>query len=269
MKKNGKQRLIFHFFVADNVKSSEVAELHFACLSKYAHIFNEALFILTANNIENNDNIDYVKTRLIDCGFCDNVKFVVEENESLRESGTFYKYVVKQMNKLDGLTFFGHSKGVGNELSGEFNMDEIHAWIAAAYFLNLDYMDEVRKCLLESPFHMTFGSLKCSWEDIENRYRWIYSGTFFWINAQRLYAYLERHGIEIPTPHNRYYSECFLGDVIDINYYSCSHDMWYLIGDGCQGWYHKATAYIDSYLRSDEDKARYKEYIKEVLKKDA
>ena len=258
-------RLIFHFYVFDGMQDSKVCNLHFACLSEYSKIFTESVFVLSIDDVNNTEALDYAKKRIIESGFVDNVKFIVVKNNEWQETGTFYDMVVKKLDDLDGLTFFAHSKGVGNERSGEFKMEEIYQWIIALYFLNLRYVDEVVHTLIRSPFLKTYGALKCSWEDIENKYRWIYSGTFFWMNTKRIYAYAQRHNIEIPTPHNRYYSECFLGDILEINYDSTSHGSWYLIGDNVQGWYHMASKYIDCYLLTDDDKKEYYEFKDKML----
>ena len=258
-------RLVYHFYAFDGMQNSKTCELHFACLSEYAKIFTESLFVIAVEDTSRTDLTDYVKKRLIDCGFVNNVKFEVIKNNEWQETATFYDKVVKRMDKEEGLTFFAHSKGIGNEIDGRFNMDEIHQWIIALYFLNLSYMKDVVQTLIRSPFLMTYGALKCSWEDIENKYRWIYSGTFFWLNGQRIMSYLKRYNIEVPTPHNRYYSECFLGDILTIDYQSTSHGSWYLYGDDCQGWYHMASKYIDYYLLTDEDRENYKLFKDKML----
>lgn len=260
-----KFRLIYHFYAFDGMQNSPTCELHFACLSEYAKIFTESFFVISVNDVENYGLIDYVKGRLVDCGFHNNVNFIVKKNGEWQETETFYEMVAKKFGELDGLTFFAHSKGVGNEKEGIFNMDEIHQWIIALYFLNLNYVNEAVQCLIRSPFMMSFGALKCSWEDIENKYKWIYSGTFFWINGQRIAAMMERNNIKLPTPHNRYYSECLLGDILTLDIQSTSHDAWYLYGDDCQRWYNMASTYIPNYLHSDKDFEEYNTFKDKVL----
>jgi hypothetical protein len=260
-----KLRLIYHFYAFDGMQNSPTCELHFACLSEYSKVFTESIFVISVDDVSNNELINYVKRRLIECGFVNNVSFIIKQNSAWQETETFYEMVVKKLGKLDGLTFFAHSKGVGNELDGRFNMEEIHQWIVALYFLNLNYVNEVIHCLIRSPFMMSYGALKCSWDDIENKNKWIYSGTFFWINAQRIHAMLERNGTEVPTPNNRYYSECFLGDVLTISPQSTSHDSWYLFGDECQGWYHMASKYIPNYFHRDDEIKEYNTFKNKVL----
>jgi len=258
-----KKRLIFHFYITDNIFSSKISNLHFKCLSKYSGIFDEAIFVLSIDDINKNELIAYVKKRLIDCGFFKNVSFHVVQNSYLRESETFYNYVADKLNELDGLTFFGHSKGVGNEVEGKAN-ESVVEWIKAAYFLNFNYISEMETLLIGSPYSITYGALKCSWDEIENRNKWIYSGTFFWVNAQRMANYAEKNNLKISAPNNRYYSETFCGEILPLMYESVSHEAYYLFGEGCKNWYNNSFLYIDYFLVTENDKEEYKKFKEEL-----
>lgn len=260
---NAKKKIIFHFYITKNVINSKISNLHFKCLSKYSGVFDEALFILSINDISRTDLINYVKKRLIDCGFNKNVTFETVQNTPLRESATFYEYIASKLESIQELVFFGHSKGVGNEIEGKAN-ESVVEWIKAAYFLNLQYISEVDSLLIEKPYSLSYGALKCSWDEIDNKNKWIYSGTFFWLNCQRLWRYLNKNGIEIKAPVDRYYSELFCGECIPLNRESVSHDAYYLYGDGCQYWYNNSFVYIDYFLCEEQDKENYKNFKNEI-----
>lgn len=256
-------RLIFHFYVTENIGRSNVSELHFKCLKRYSSIFDSATFIISLDDIDNIELIKYVKERLIDCGFYKNVTFCVIKNNELRETSTFYDFIVSKLDSLDGLTFFGHSKGVGNEIEGRAN-ESVIEWIKAAYFLNMEYFSEVIELLVEKPYGITYGALKCSWDDIDNANKWIYSGTFFWLNAQRFKRKVERDFICFKKPDDRYYSELFCGEHIKLERESLSHEAYFLFGNGCKNWYENSNIYIPYFLLTDEDKEKYKKFKEDI-----
>lgn len=253
------KNLVFHFYVTENIRESYISELHFKCLKNYSSVFDSATFIISLDNVENVELINYVKNRLIDCGFYKNVTFHIVKNNELRESSTFYDFIASKLDELYGLTFFGHSKGVGNEIEGKAN-ESVIEWIKAAYFLNLSYISEVVELLVEKPYGISFGALKCSWDEIDNANKWIYSGTFFWLNTQRLKRALEKKGIKVKKPDDRYYSELFCGEYISVERESVSHEAYFLFGNGCKNWYEKSNIYIPYYLLLDEDKENYKKF---------
>ena len=46
------KRMIYHFYVSNDWNISITNKIHFACLKKYAHIFNEVVICLSIDNIE-------------------------------------------------------------------------------------------------------------------------------------------------------------------------------------------------------------------------
>lgn len=256
-------RLVFHFYASENIFSSEISEIHFKCLSRYSELFDSAVFIISVDDTNRTDIINYVKNRLIEGGYYNNVTFHIIKNNELRETATFYDFIASKLGDLDGLTFFGHSKGVGNEIDGVAN-ESVKEWIKASYFLNMAFFDEVIELLVEKPYGISYGALKCSWNEIDNANKWIYSGTFFWLNTQRLKRFLDKRNVNIKKPDDRYYSELFCGEHLPIERASVSHEAYYLFGDGCKKWYDNAPMYIDYYLLTDQDKEKYKVFKTEI-----
>ena len=119
------RRLIFHFYVYNEWEKNPVYYIHKYFLKKYCSVFTDAVFVISVDDVNDWQLINSAQRFIIDCGF-KNLKFIVEENTRLYEVETFNKYVIQQMNKLDGLTFFGHVKGVSDY--NNTNMDKNAIW---------------------------------------------------------------------------------------------------------------------------------------------
>lgn len=230
-----KKRLVYHFFIPDNWKELETVQIHLKCLKHYSHIFDEAIFVLSLNDVNNKDNANEIQKILLDSGFDKNVTFKIVENTNLYESKTLYEEVTSKMDKLDGITFFGHSKGIGNELYKQVELDKLKVWIYGLYYFSLEFMNEVRSYMY-GIHAITYGPFKTQIDETENKYKWFYSGTFFWINTQKLY---DKIAYDNRTPRHftdRFYSELYLGDVVKFKLEnstvneSISHNNAYLYG---------------------------------------
>ena len=243
------KRLVYHLYLYDGCFDSKIYKLHLQCLHHYAHIFDEAIFVLTLDEVNNENLIKLAKNTILDIFFTKDIKFIVRENTTYREAATFFEEIVSKLDKLDGITFFGHIKGAGNQFNPDVNMDEVYTWVTAAYFLNLEYMWEVEWYLVSSPSFSTYGALKCYWEDVENIHHWLYSGTFFWLNCQRVSGVTKKKNIPIPPLNNRYCAETFCGNILEFdNAESASHNLRLAIGspnERCMNWYGRASEFIN------------------------
>lgn len=266
---NFNKRLVYHLYLYDGCFNSKVYKLHMACLSHFSYIFNQAIFVLALNDTENIELIKTAEKKIFENIHIDDIKFVVKENDDFREAKTFYDEIVNKMSELDGITFFGHIKGAGNEMEQSIDMEQVYNWIIAAYYLNFVDMNGVEWYLFSSPSFKTYGSLKCTWKDIENKYEWIYSGTFFWLNAQRIYLYLKNNEIEIPPLNNRYCAETFCGNILPFNNAeTASFNLRHCVGNENEkfmNWYKYATSFIEMYL-NDDIKSDYYNFRDNMLK---
>ena len=266
-----KKRLVYHLYSYEGCFESKIYKIHLACLSYFAKIFDEAIFIITLDNVQDYNLIKYVEKTIIENIFIKDIKFIVKQNDNYHEASTFYEEIVKKLPKLDGITFFGHTKGAGNQFTLGMDMDQVNLWVIACYFFSLHFMDEVRDRIVRSPEGQTYGSLKCAWKGIENKYDWIYSGTFFWINCQRLYNYAQKNEIEIPEINNRYYAETFCGNILDCSLpEACSHDYFFCQAEpGVQflNWYKYADQFLTLFLEKEEDKIAFEEFKNNILSK--
>lgn len=208
-----KLRLVYYFWIPKD-DFNEMYELHFKCLEKYSGIFDESSFFIAVNDYssESLERVKYVENRLIDCGFVRNVTFnVVKNNDCFREGKIFKEKIVDNLEKLDGLTFFGHTKGV---TTYHFNVESNKIWVAAMYYFNLSFMEEVKhylcKCLENS--YGFFRSYDLDfYTHIKNR--WMYCGTFMWLNCPKICHYIESNGVDVPKLYDRGFAEDFIGNV--------------------------------------------------------
>lgn len=212
MKILDKTRLVFSFYLTNENLYNEINQLHLKLLSKYANRFDEIIFCIISDDDINVNTIKELQKIVI--GFSHkNITFKMYENTNYRESYVLYNEIALKLKELDGLTFFGHNKGI----SDSFGIENAKIWIGALYFFSFE--TELPSNYLNGP--IAYGPLKsvdCNFKfkhAIQNKYDWVYCGTFFWVKCQEMYSYMKFWGEEIPDLTTRWYSELFLGNVID------------------------------------------------------
>lgn len=256
------KRLVFHFYFNKDYKKSPIIKLHLKLLSYYSHIFDQATFVLVPYDVNDIDTIKSMERDILDCGFM-NVTFKIQENTIYRESLTFKEEIIDKMKDLDGITFFGHSKGIGNEMSGKYDMNNITTWVIALYYLSLNFMDEVENNMVGF-YKKCYGPLRFV---CENPFRkilhdWHYSGTFMWLNCQAI-DNLKRID-EYPQLADRFYSEDFLGTVL-FPEETYSHGDYSLIT--FSDTYLDINAILDALLWNDEEKENFRTFVKMISEK--
>lgn len=241
------RRLVYHFYVTSRWRESEIMKIHLACLEEYAKNFTESIFILSMEDINDTQSIYELEKKIIDIGFT-NVTFKVRPTNNLCESDTLDKEIFQHMGEMEGITFFAHSKGVYNEVRNFYNMtkESVLQWIVAMYYLTQDSIAEVEGKLY-GPHGILYGALKTFRADLTNKYHWIYSGTFYWINTMRLYDTIKLNNIFVPKCTDRFFSEFVMGNILDgrqdTGLQACdSHFGSYL--RGADNYYDEAPQYI-------------------------
>lgn len=222
MKILDKKRLVFSFYLDENTFNSKVNKLHFGLLKKYINEFDEIIFCIIPKNGVDGYFINELQKTIINFTH-KNIVFKIVENTNYRESLVFKKEVVDKMSKLDGLTFFGHNKGISYTDVTEDTLK----WITALYYFNLGvelpYNGLNGKCF--------YGALKSKdifLEDYTERsdvvlpkYNWIYCGTFFWGKYQEIDNILKNMGRSVPGMYSRWFDEMFPGNVLEEFWGSC------------------------------------------------
>lgn len=202
--------LVFHIFVYDSDTYIEniAYKLHMSCLRHYSDIFNKACFNISCENPNNISLINKVKHDIIDCGF-NNLEIIVTHNDRYCEVNTFKYFVLDRMDTTKGLVFFGHTKGIMNVIDGINYPENILKWVYTMYFFNLEkkYVNEVEKHLIFSysgSKNTFFGTLR-QFNDVYSKS--FFPGTFYWVNALKLYEDNRNGIVRIPNIVNRNFCE--------------------------------------------------------------
>ena len=205
-----KKRLVFYFYAFENYKDNYANKLHLNCLKHYANIFDEVIFVISVDDLENKELILDVELEIIKCGFKD-IRFKLHKNNAYREVPTFYDEIVERLDKLDGITFFGHNKGTTNVQKADAVIKSIEAWILGMYYLNLEFISEVEEQLCSDVprFYGAFLLDARKWDILNVCY---YVGTFYWVNGPKIAVDILTKYVEpLDTYHHRGFAECFPG----------------------------------------------------------
>lgn len=200
-----KKTLVFRFFVPSEYKENIAIRMHFESLKRYSHIFDSAIFSICFEN-DDMSRAAEVEKDIMDCGFVKDVRFVLEENSPFTESIAIKKYILDRLEELDGLVFFGHTKGVTNVKTFSYDVDSKLKWVYSLYFYNLEFIDDVERNLIYcTPYIATFyGALRTTMDECKHFH---YPGTFYWINPKGLYNDVNSGLVTIPKLANRSFGE--------------------------------------------------------------
>lgn len=216
MKLIDKKRMVFSFFLNNEWKESFVNQLHLRLLKKYIRDFDDVIFCIITDNVDDNNTITSLEKEIVGLN-PKNIQFKVYENTNFRESLVFKNEITDKMKELDGLTFFAHNKGISYVETDE----GVYKWIVALYYFSLE-VGLINFNLNGDCFYGALKSYNISLEDYEEdatgvlpKYGWFYAGTFFWGKYQELYHLLKANGTEIPPMMSRWYDEMFPGNVLE------------------------------------------------------
>lgn len=204
-----KKRLVFYFYTFDGFKNNRAIQIHLKCLSHYSHVFDEALFIISLDDVENKQLIFNTEAELLKTGFRD-IHFKVHKNNGYCEAQPFWEEIVSKLDVLDGLTFFGHTKGITNYQNENISKTSIDTWILGMYYLNLEFIKEVEQYMTfySARFYGAFLTDNREWNGVN----WLYTGTFFWLNCPMIYVDFQTGEKKKPTTyHQRGFAESFPG----------------------------------------------------------
>lgn len=223
-----KLRLVYYLWVPED-GFTWTMNIHWTCLEYYHNVFDSALFLVATNSGKNKYN-EFVLNKIKSIGFKNLEIKIVNNLEVERESRYLKTEIFDKLGEYDGLTFFAHTKSTRTSyLNGGWSNEQIALWPVSMYYFNLNYIEDVKERLVNGKY-LSYGfDLLCN-DWITTKYKWIYSGTFFWINDKKLKQYVDSNNIEMPTLYSwtteenvraivpRYYSESVLSAIYPKEY---------------------------------------------------
>lgn len=264
-----KKTLVYSFFVNKEWADAVTNRIHFECLKSYSYIFDEVKITLLIDDVNDTNTIASVEKFFLDIFKQKEITFKVLENNIFREASVFYNEIASKIGKIDGLVFFAHNKGITNVTDG-YEVDSIYRWITSMYFLSLGYGEEVVKKLTDERY-IAYGSLPDFVNAEENstpyldmgKGNFMYTGTFFWLNAGTLNNYLSKSNTQIPQFTDRWYAENFLANTVP---FKCctAHEGRYVI-DYIGG--RKYIKYLIERAMSDTTKEEFSHFNDNILEK--
>ena len=130
-------------------------------------------------------------------------------------------------------------------------------WVAAMYYFNLEYIDNVEWWLTETT-NNSYGFFRMydpsSMSHIVNN--WMYAGSFMWLNCQKISHYIESFKVKVPSLYDKGYAEDFIGNVTK-GQFSSSKGGW---TNGVCDLYRGCAENLKLYFESEE-KEEYKGFL--------
>ena len=190
---------VYVLYIKDENCNDIVYEWHYKLLHQYSKIFDSIHIIININEqlYFESDIVYRIKSKLIDILDNNNIELTVEFNNPNYREGEFYKkYVYEQLEKFkDTLIFFGHSKGVTNQSNYDY-INNSKLWIYSLYYLNLNWIEEMKRKLVDEPNYIFYGGLYFKDYRHNNINNWFYSGSFHWVNPKRLLKYFKDNNVD-------------------------------------------------------------------------
>lgn len=226
------KHLIFYIWAYPQIRKNPLYWVHIRCLSKYISIFNDVSFYIALN--EYNDTSLYrniINDINTECSINSSIAFYKLQNDFFyREAKTVYEELFIKLNDYDGITMFGHMKGLRNTVSDDlvlseerFTLKNISCWVCGMYYSLLNNVDFVCDKLLWERY-ATYGTYaNISPNGIQ------YCGSFYWINSKKLLNYIHKNNKQIPELCDRTYAESVFQDIMgydgNINY--CHNNVYF------------------------------------------
>ena len=241
------KKLIYYFYLTEDFEENRGNKINFACLSRYAHIFDSVDIYISTDDTSRYDLIRRAEAKFVSLPFKGDLSFRIVKNGPYMESAVIKSEILDKLGSLDSLVFFAHAKGYSSLEKYQGNIDDIERWITGCYYLSLEYINEMEETIGDTSKYlsMAFGSFPIvSPKKIEDndegmgtwnyrfpgriKYNWFYSGTFFWINTNKLYNYINIYSPAIPKVEDRYFGERMLGNIFPYDRNATGHNSRFL-----------------------------------------
>ena len=196
------KRMVYSFYCSKSEASFFYEELHFKILERYINIFDEVIFCIIIDDVNDIETIKRIEKKVISIRNKD-VIFKIYENTNYRETDVFFNEIFLKMSELNGITFYAHSKGRGVMN----NIEEVIGFITASYYFSLEDITDVDKYSFYGSFKMLNNS---PIGNIYPKYQWFYVGTFFWGDYQKIY---NENKNKFPLYSSRWFNEMLPGNL--------------------------------------------------------
>ena len=179
-----KKQLIYYFYI-DSYDIYEVYKVHLECIKSYDDIFFKYTFILSLDDINNQELIEYWKNIINDYIKKDKkIEYIIVQNNKLyREGIHYYNYIFKKLNEFDGLLLWGHGKRDNN-----YSKENIYEWIISSHYIMSHNINEIENKLIYDKYLFSGPNLSFMNGDINKQ---IYQGSFYWMNPKKIYNKLK------------------------------------------------------------------------------
>lgn len=217
-----KKKLVFHFYIKNDWVKLPIVSLHLKLLRHYANFFDESLFVISVDDVDDFNLIQKIETTIVGIGFT-NVKFkVIKNDKKLREVITYYNDFVKEFEAYDGLLYFAHIKGVYDTTGMGMSYDAISHWVTTMYYQL--FSEPLYHTLADANNKYIVGGANKTIVDSEFRdfsfygkYGWYYCGTFIVVNCPKIREWAKRKNVNLLLPvTGKYYSEQYVTYMIPI-----------------------------------------------------
>lgn len=210
------KKLIYAFYAKDDC-NNEIYNLHYKLINQYIHLFDDVDLYILYDQYDIKV-FDYIISKFNH----NNLSITLLKNDpNLKEGKVFYNYIIKNLQTLkDNIVFFGHTKGVTNEIT--MNLKE---WICGIYYFSLNFFDEAIDELNSGK--ICYGSLYNY--DYRNNsdyaYNYIFTGSFMFLHINNLLTFIHDNNINCNNHNNFnindnfYYKRCaenWISNIVDI-----------------------------------------------------
>lgn len=210
-----KVSLVFSFYLTEDFETNIANKMHFLCLEKYNKYFSDSTFVILTKDVNNMSLIKKLEQKIIDCGFVNNIRFIIHENHIYREAFVFKTYVIDKLHDFkDNLVCFAHNKGVSNVCVKDKDKESILNWIFIMYFGIFNYFDEALHKMIDADDRcLFFGSCLSNYNIADDGnvkgFAPMYNGTIYLLNPGEILFYARTNDLQIHPIGNRWYAENF------------------------------------------------------------
>ena len=214
---NIKTRLIYSFFISNNIKSFDdhiSYIMHLICLeyclTTYS-LFDECIFIIHTEDL-NNPLIKELKNKLsiITINY-KHIQFIIEKTDSYeREGKIFKKYIIDKFDEYDGLTLFFHNKGINDIYKNDID-NWCSYWVIGEYYHLMTFRKEYLGNFIRSK------KLIYGWPYMCDNYhpQWLIGGSCYWMKCKDIQTYIKDHNLKTNYITSRSLAEYYFPEILN------------------------------------------------------